>query len=403
MVPFTNRFLRLLLYALMGMIWLSCCNNSQAEAKTIPQPALYDIEHLNELRSRGLDDPSIGRFIRRVKKIAKEQPVSVVGKQHSYSSNPHDYCSLAGYSWADENNPNGAYITKDGILNPERENYDRPKLTELSNRAKFLSVAFYLTEDSLFYDSFLANLRAWFLDSLTYMSPNFEYAQVSKGKRNNKGQPYGLVDMTSFTPVIESILLVNSVREIGKEDITGLKEWFSSFLDWVLGSYQWQIASMSNNNITTGCYVAMMDMARFTGNKQLVRRIKRGYTRLVLKVQIDNDGKQPAELKRTNGFGYSVGNLRHIIDFALIMETMGVHYYKKNQRSIDSAFEYLIQFIDNHDSFPYQQINKWDHYEELLRENASRLQRLSSNQSAVTDYSRGISLDYSSDILDYVY
>lgn len=402
-----NAFLKhkIVLIPLFFFVFLggSCVSNSSVVAASIPKPSIYDMDHLEFLRKKGLDDPVIARFVRRVRKIAKEAHLTVVGKEHSYSSNPHDYCSIAGYSWADENKPDGPYVTKDGVINPEREKYDRPKLNELANRCKFLSVAYYITEDTLFYEAIEKNLRAWFLDSVSYMTPNFEYAQVVRGKNDNKGQAYGLVDMVQFTPILESILLVNSVTEIDNILIGDLQKWFADFLSWVLDSHQWQQVKLSNNNIASGCYVAIAEMARFTGNTTINRRVYREYTRRIINTQILSDGRQPAELKRTIGFGYSVGNLRHIVDFALIMENSGKKYYKRNQRRIDAAFEYLFQFVDNHESFPYQQIKPWEHYEELLKENAMRLQRLSSRKSVVSEYSKNIMTNYSNDILDYVY
>lgn len=378
-------------------------SNSMAEAASIPKPSIYNMDNLEELRQKGIEDPAVARFIRRVRKIANEAPLTVVGKEHSYSSNPHDYCSIAGYSWADENKLNGPYVTKDGVLNPELEKYDRPKLNELANRCKFLSVAYYITEDTVFFEAIEKNLKAWFLDSVSYMTPNFEFAQVVKGKNDNKGQAYGLVDMVQFTPILESVLLVNSVTEMDKTFISDLQTWFSSFLSWVLNSHQWQQVKLSNNNITSGCYVAIVEMTRFTGNTTINRRAAREYTRRIINKQILPDGRQPAELKRTIGFGYSVGNLRHIVDFALIMENSGTRYYKRNQRRIDAAFEYLFQYVDNHEDFPYQQIKPWEHYEELLKENAMRLQRMSSRKSDISEYSKSIAIDYSKDILDYVY
>ena len=398
---FKNNYILIPLF-LYTFLCGGCIPNHRTEMGYIPTPSIYNMDHLNELKKKGIEDPAISRFIRRVKKIANEEPLSVYGKEHSYSSNPHDYCSIAGYSWPDENNPKGPYITKDGILNPAVEKYDRPKLDELSNRCKFLSVAFYITEDSTYSNALLRNIRTWFLDSLTFMTPHLEYASVVKGKNNDKGQAYGLVDIRQFTPIIESVLLVNSVTKVDVE-LLELKSWFSSFLEWMLDSWQWKQISWSNNNIASACYVAIVEMAYFTGDMKLAKKMERVYTRRILNTQIMLDGRQPAELKRTIGFGYSVGNLRNIVDFALIMENTGTKYYMKNQRRIDAAFEYLLQFVDHHEAFPYQQIKPWEHYEELLKENAMRLQRMSSRKSKVNTYARSLTMDYSKDILDYVY
>jgi hypothetical protein len=53
---------------------------------------------------------------------------------------------MAPYYWPNPNTKDGLpYIVKDGERNPELNNYDAPKLTELVNRMKILALAFYIT------------------------------------------------------------------------------------------------------------------------------------------------------------------------------------------------------------------------------------------------------------------
>ena len=375
-------------------------NNAKLESK--PKPFLYNISHLEALKERGLSDPAIEKFLKRTNRILTIEPLTVVDSNLLFSSNPHDYCSIAPYSWPAVSEGEAPYITIDGVVNPERDNYDRLKLKEFANRLQQLSVAYYITERIDYYDSFVTNLKAWFTDSLTYMAPNFEYAQVVKGKNHNKGAPYGLVEMEDFTRVIESFYLINSVKLIDKDISESLQLWFSSFLDWVINSPQWQKQSKTNNNIVTGCNVTMLEMALFTGKKTLARQVARDNMKSIL-MQIDDEGKQSAELRRTKAFDYSVYNLKKIIDFALIMEQLGVGFYKINQRKIDSAFEYLLQFEGNHDAFPYKQINSWEGHEKQLRKNISRLVRVSSRKSLVIKMAKDLSEKDPQSIVSYVY
>lgn len=386
---------------LLVLLILSC--DIETGAYTSIRPALYDINKLNELKEKGPDDIFVASFLVDAIKLLGAKPLSVVGKTKSFSKNPHDYCSIAPYSWPDDNNPNGAYITKDGKTNPERNLYDRPKLDQLANRLQILSIAYYITQDMAYYDAFVKQIKTWFLDNETYMEPNFDYAQVVKGLNDNKGQTYGLCELELFTPIIESILLVNNVKMLDRSIIKNLESWFSHFLSWILQSSQWDSVSKSNNNIIAGCYVAMVEMVRFTGNKKLVKRMGKEYTERILNVQIDEEGKQPAELRRTIGFGYSVANLKNIVDFALIMENAGVKYYRKNQTRIDAAFVYLLQFVGNHEAFPYKQEASWDYYEDRLKVNAARLQRMSSRRSGAKNNPIVQGSSRISNVLDYVY
>lgn len=373
---------RILLYIIIIEVFFNI--TSCSISNRLPSPSLYSITNLKELKQKGVGDSEVSSFVTAVYKRLNEEPHSVMEKKHSYSPNPHDYCSLAPYSWPDDD-PNKPYVTKDGLINPERNEYDRPRLTQFALLLKQLGIAYYITHDSRFFERFESVLNIWFICPQTYMEPNMEYAQVVKGRNDNKGQYYGLVDMLEFTNIIESILLVNSIKRIDNNLLVQLREWFTSFLDWLFTSNQWAQLSVSNNNIITGSYVAIIEMANFVGNTELANRMTKDFSDRILYTQIDEDGKQPAELKRTIGFGYSVNNLSYIVDFCLIAENAGVHFYRDNQRIIDSAFEYLFQFKGNHIEFPYKQIQEWDFYEEKLLRYAGKLKRMKSREKREFD------------------
>lgn len=396
-------FITVLLLCLIinGGLTFGSLNKVQACPK---QPAIYNLERLKELRR---ENPQTNRqlrnFLQEADIIAKAKPITVMDKSKSFAENPHTYCSLSRYAWPSEKDPK-LYVIRDGQTNPEWDSYDLPKLDLLSSRIKTLGTAYYITKESKYYDAFCRQLRAWFLDEDTYMEPNLEYAQVQPGKNNNKGMSYGLVDLNRFTPVIESVFLVQSEKKLDRETRLGLEQWFAELLEWTLNSEQWENVGQGNNNIVAALYVTLVEMARFTGDKETLERLSKEYKDRVLDIQIDEEGKQPAELKRTIGFGYAVGNLNNIIDFCLIMEQSGIHFYRDNQQKIDSAFEYLLQFVGNHEAFPYQQIQGWEGYEVKLERNAGRLKRMSGGKSKIYDNARAVTTGPSNEtVMNYVY
>ena len=375
------------------------------EAQACPkQPAIYNMEHLKELRKEDRQtNRRLREFLQNADVIAEEKPVTVMDKSKSFAQNPHTYCSLSRYAWPSEKDP-AVYVIRDGKTNPEWDFYDLPKLDLLSSRLKTLGTAYYITKEFKYYEAFCRQLRAWFLDRNTYMEPNLEYAQVQPGKNDNKGMSYGLVDLNRFTPVIESILLVQGVKKLEKETRRGLEQWFAEMLTWTLNSEQWESVGRGNNNIVAALYVTLVEMSRFTGNKDILEKLSKEYKDKILDLQIDDEGKQPAELRRSVGFGYAVGNLNNIIDFCLIMEQSGIHFYRDNQQKIDSAFEYLLQFVGNHEAFPYQQIQGWEGYEAKLERNAGRLRRMSGGNSKIYDKARAVSKGPTNEtVMNYVY
>lgn len=365
------------------------------------QPAIFDMDRLAEIRTRGTEAPEVLQLIKKADQMVAEKPVSVLDRKKTLAPDKHFYCGISRYSWPSDTDPQ-VYVIKDGKSNPEWKDYNRPQLQKLADRLKYLSVAYYITRDLKYFDAFNKQVDVWFLDEDTYMYPNLEYSQVQLGKYGNKGAPFGLADISYFTPIIESMFLVNTVKQADVDRRKNMKKWFSDFSDWVVSDKRWGKIKKSSNNIVSTVYVSLIEIARFTDNASLAERLSEEYTKNVLDTQIDEVGKQPAELRRASGFGYSVGNLSHIIDFCLIMELSGMHYYKENQRKIDSAFEYLIQFLGNKEAFPYKQNGGWERYEKKLENNISRIKRLASKRSSVTRMARRM-INTQESIMDYVY
>lgn len=395
-----NRFV---FYVFLLFTFLLTSSKIEVEAKTRPRPAIYNIERLKELRQEfKTGSPRIATFLAKADKVLIAKPVSVMDKEKSFVSDKHYYCSISRYAWPSEEDST-IYIIKDGVTNPEYKDFDLQKLELLRDRLKTLSVAFYITRNKRYYNAFVEHLSVWMLDKDTYMKPNMMYSEVLPGSSRKTGMPYGLVELERFTPIIESICLVQTVKKIDRRKINSVAQWFEEMLSWTLDSEQWaEISKKSNsNNIVAGLYVTLLEMARFTNNENVVRKLGSEYKEQIIDVQIDDEGKQKAELKRTMGFGYSVANLNNVVDFCLIMEQSGIHFYKENQQKIDNAFDYMFQFVGNQKSFPYQQLTEWDYYEKMLQRNALRLSRM----KALRPYAYNL-INYITEketIMEYVY
>ena len=74
---------------------------------------------------------------------------------------------------------------------------------------------------------------------------------------------------------------------------------------------------------------------------------------------IEPDGRQPIELARTKAMSYSIKNLNHLMENAILAERYGIdlwHYKSDKGCSILLAIKYLIPFFVGGEEFPYQQI-----------------------------------------------
>lgn len=372
------------------------------DLKAQAAPAIYNIEALNSIR----DNKKDGRLtvlLEEADNIVSLQPLSVFDKKKSFGPNKHYYSSISHYAWPDADKPNGPYVIKDGQNNPEYAEYDGDALDKLAYRLEHLCTAYYITGNSAYKRAVEKQLKVWFLNKKTRMLPNFEYAQVLPGHNDNKGQTYGLAELSRFTVILESIMLFDYSKGLNEREKRKLKAWFNDFQEWLLKSRQWHIITKVNdNNITSSSYLALVEMSLFIGNKRVADKLANDYKERIIDAQIDDEGKQPAELRRTVGFGYSVGNLEEIIRFCLVMENLGVPLYKENQNKIDKAIEYLYQFVDNHDAFPYQQTASWGWYEDRLRKIIMCLSRLTADDTKTKKMADSLEWDGNT-ILDVVY
>lgn len=341
-------------------------------AQAIDKPRLWNVENLKIVKNEPLYENLKYWWIKQAESILKGEAVTIVKKDTILISDTHHYVSIAPYWWP---NDDGVYIKKDGIANPEFEKYDSPKIDKLNQRLRSLSIAFYFTGDERFYKSFIEQLNVWFLDVNTYMYPELLYAQLIPGN-NNVGRPTGLIDAYRFTTTIESIRLVHSVRMLDRAMDKAIIAWFRKLRSWILNSSYWIEIKDDNNNITTAIDVLLYDISLFVGDKKTEKAIYNSFAIKRLHRQIDDEGKQPAELKRSKALSYSVYNLSHYIDFSILAESNHQPFYEKHKKMIDSAFIYLFNFKDNREQFQYKELTDWNDIMSDLYMQLHRLKRL---------------------------
>ena len=289
----------------------------------------------------------------------EDSPIVITDKTKSFAPDMHYYCSIGPYWWPDPEHP-GHYINKDGQQNPEVKEYDNRRLNSMIDRCVLLSKAYYVTGEKRYYEAFVRQLKAWFLDRNTFMYPNFAYSQVVPGRNNNKGRSTGIIGAYCLNDLIESIRLVEMRKALPRKVKRGMQSWFGDFARWADEGEFGPSLKKADNNVGLAYDVLLTNMYLFAGNEQRAKEIVDGFYKKRILVQIKEDGSQPAELKRTKAFSYSLYNLAHIIDFCYLARYWYPKYYQDHSERIDKAFSYLGQYVDNTDSFPFQQINGWE-------------------------------------------
>lgn len=321
------------------------------------------------------------RLLRDANKILQEPNPTVIDKgMMPPSGDKQDYISMARYWWPNPDTKDGLpYIRRDGESNPELKQFDRDRLGLFASRLRTLSGAWLLSHNPEYARKAVAMLRTWFLNKKTRMNPNATYAQMVPGRYNGLGRPEGVLDTYSLLAAVDAALILEQESYLSKKDMEALRGWFAEYVAWLKSSESGQGEFAAKNNHGVAFDVQAAIFALFAGDEAYARELVEGFAERRLEAQIEADGKQPRELKRTTGFGYSVFNLSHLLDMCFVARTMGIDLYDQADGAIDRAIGYLIPFLGNQAAFPYQQIKNWEKVEQDLANQLLRASQLKEN------------------------
>ena len=339
--------------------------------------SIWDKTHLAQVKE-GLGQAAYAAAYRSLIREADRQltqtPLSVMMKEKTaVSGDKHDYLSLSRYFWPDPTKKDGLpYVSRDGVSNPELEKLDRPKLALMAGGVTTLSLAWYFSGDEKYAQKAVEMLRVWFLNKDTRMNPNLNHAQIVPGLYGGKGRCYGVIDAYSFVEMLDAVQLLEGSKAFPKKDAKALRKWFAEFLNWILTSEQGIQEGNQLNNHSTARDVQVIAYAKFVGNKKVMDQYFGSFYENRIKAQIQPDGKQPQELRRTLAFGYSQYNLSHMIDVLLMARHAG--YQTEGLDLVEKAADFLLPYMGRQvTDWPYQQISEWDFKQNELAKDLYRL------------------------------
>jgi hypothetical protein len=290
-------------------------------------------------------------------------PLSVTQKHRvPESGDRHDYMSFAPYSWPDSTKPNGLpYINRDGMVNPEsRVDSDRQPFGRMSEAVETLALAYFLSDDEKYAQHAALLLRTWFLDSATRMNPNLKYGQAIPGVTVGRG--IGLIDTRSLAQVVDAVGLLRGSPSWTRADDAGMRAWAKDFLNWMRTSPLGHDEERTKNNHGTWYNVQATSLALFAGDSAEARAaVVRG--RDLIGNQIQADGREPEELRRTRSLSYSVFNVDAHTRLAELARFVGIdlwRYRSPSGASLRAALLYLAPYADEGTKWPGQQITPVD-------------------------------------------
>ena len=294
-----------------------------------------------------------------------EDPVTVTSLTCERSrGGKHDFFSEGDYWWPDTLNPDGPYIQRDGLTNPQNFIAHRLAMIRFSKVVGNLTSAYILTKNTKYSGAAIKHLKAWFIDTATLMNPSLLYGQAITRKVSGRG--IGIIDMIQMVEVAQSVSVLEKAGLINNKDIIELKNWFTEYLKWVT-THPYGIDERETKNNHATCWVMQVAVfSKLVGDTSLLQYCSKRFKEVLLPGQMAENGSFPLELKRTKPYGYSLFNVDAMATLAHVLSTPKENLFDfvgTGNVNIIKGIEFMFPFIVNKTSWPYtKDVMYWDEW-----------------------------------------
>ncbi|MFT6855923.1 MAG: iduronate 2-sulfatase [Cyclobacteriaceae bacterium] len=290
--------------------------------------------------------------------LLEVKPYSVMQKtMASPSKNMHDYYSLGPYWWPNPDTKDGLpYVRHDGKVNPAYDNYDGVAIGKMSQAVFRLSLAYFYTTHEPYAQKANELLQTWFFDPATKMNPHLEYGQAIPGITEGRG--IGIIETGCMIKVVEAVGLLKNSKSFSNSDSNRLKNWFLAYNNWLVTSQIGCDERMWHNNHGSSYDSQVAEFSRFAGMDSIASMILDSMIIKRINRQIEPDGSQPWELERTKSMHYSIKNLSHLMENAILADHYDIdiwNYESVDGRSIKQAIKFLIPYMLGEKEWSYTQ------------------------------------------------
>jgi hypothetical protein len=294
-----------------------------------------------------------------------EAPVTVTAHRAKRSAGGlHDFYSEGDYWWPDPDNPDGPYVRRDGMSNPDNFVAHRHAMVRLSEIIGTLTSAWIITKDPAHATHALKHLKAWFVDESTRMTPNLLYGQAIKGRVT--GRSIGIIDTIHLVEVARGVEILGRRGALPARDFELIKGWFSEYVDWLTTHPYGRNERIHPNNHGVWWSMQVATFSSLLGRETELEWIRNQFKTVYLQEMMAADGSFPAELERTKPYGYSLFVLDGMAGVAQVAstETDDLWAYElPDGRSLKKGITFLYPYIENKAAWPYQKdVLYWDEW-----------------------------------------
>jgi len=277
----------------------------------------------------------------------QQKPITVTASSSPRSAGgKHDFFSEADYFWPDPQNPDGPYINRDGLTNPDNFLAHRKAMVRFSKIIGALASAYKITGDEKYVKAAVKHFQAWFINAETLMNPNLLFAQAVKGKFT--GRNYGIIDTIHLMEVAQGALVMGKAKAFDQNTAKGVKKWFADYILWLNTSKPGVQEKTVKNNHATCWAMQVASFARLCGDENMLDSLRTSYKTILLPNQMGTDGSFPLEMARTKPYGYSIFNLDAMTMLCQILSTPKDNLWDfetVDGKSIKKGVTYLYPFI----------------------------------------------------------
>ena len=294
------------------------------------------------------------RVLKAANQYLSEKPITITASHSPRSTGGlHDFFSEGDYWWPDPQNPDGPYIQRDGITNPDNFVEHRRALMRLSVQVPALVAAWKLTRDARYAKHAALHLRAWFIDPSTRMNPHLQFAQAIHGRFTGRGT--GIIDTIHLVEVARAIEVMVGSGAMTVREHEVIKAWFTAYLRWMTTNQNGIDERDAKNNHGTCWVMQVAAFAHLTGDQKLLDYCRDRFKTVLLPNQLAADGSFPQELRRTKPYGYSLFNLEAMAAVCQILSTAQDNLWTfqlSDGRNMARAMEYMTPFIREKKTWP---------------------------------------------------
>jgi hypothetical protein len=258
----------------------------------------------------------------------------------------HDFSSEGDYWWPDPKNPDGPYIQRDGLTNPDNFVAHRQYLLGFVRSFGSLAAAYRVTHDERYAARAVAHLAAWFVTPETRMNPSLEYSQAIKGRFTGRG--IGVIDTVHLAEVALGVEALRGSRALTPAIAAGVVGWFRAYHTWIREHKYGSDESKAENNHGTCWALQAACFAHLIGDESSLADCRRRFREILLPNQLAADGSFPREMVRTKPYGYAIFNTDVMTALAVVLSTDRENFITwalPDGRSLAQGIGFLAPYI----------------------------------------------------------